>query len=63
MTLQQSPEHAIKTAHIEPAVAHFTFANELGMRLFLSDNRKAIRSVFERWTVDWEPMLTITAAR
>lgn len=63
MTLTQLPEHGIKHAHIEPAVAHITFANELGMLLFTADNRKAIRTQFVRWTVDWEPMLTITAVR
>ena len=61
MTLLHKPEHAILTAHEEPAVAHITFANEAGMRRFISDNRLSIKSLFERWTMDFEIMLTITA--
>lgn len=61
MTLSILPEHAIRDMRQEPAVAHIHFANETGMRRFLDDNRKAIRSVIERWSADWEPMVTITA--
>lgn len=63
MTLQHKPEHGIISAHEEPAVAHIHFRNEAGMRLFIEDNRRAIKSIFERWSVDWEPMLTVTSAR
>lgn len=61
MTLEHKPEHHIKSAHEESAVAHITFADESGMLQFLADNRKAIRSVHEHWNVDWEPMLTFVA--
>ncbi len=60
MTIDQKPEHGIKCAHIEPAVAHITFANELGMLLFLADNRQNIGMKIERWNVDFLPELTIT---
>ncbi len=63
MTLQQLPEHGIKTAHIEPSIAHLTFANESGMLRFITDNRNAIRPQIVRWNVDWEPVLSVTVAR
>lgn len=63
MTLTQLPEHGIKAAHIEPTVAHLTFANETGMLRFINDNRMAILPQIVRWNVDWEPMLTATAAK
>lgn len=47
----------------EPRVSHIRFRNEDGMRRFIADNRKSIKLLYERWTVDWEPLLTITAAR
>lgn len=61
MTLQHKPEHHIKTAHEEGAVAHLTFADERGKDAFLADNRLAIRTVIELQTVDFEPILTVTA--
>lgn len=63
MTLSLLPDHHILNMHQEPAVAHIHFRDESGMQRFKQDNRLAIRSMFERWTVDWEPMLTVTAAR
>jgi len=63
MTLHQHPEHRIVTAHIEPAVAHLTFATETGMQRFIADNRREIRTQFVRWDVDFYPILTITAAK
>lgn len=63
MTLIHKPEHGIIHEHVEPAVAHIHFRNEDGMRRFIEDNRQYIKSLFERWSVDWQPMLTVTAAR
>lgn len=63
MTLSILPEHGIRNMHQEPAVAHITFANEASMQRFTIDNRRAIRTAFLRWTVDFEPLLTVTAAR
>lgn len=63
MTLHIAANHEIRSMHEEPAVAHIHFRSEDGMERFKRDNRRAIKSVYERWTVDWEPLLTITAAR
>ncbi len=63
MTLSILPEHGIRDLLQEPSVAHIHFANESGMRRFIADNRQAIRSMIERWDVNWTPMLTITATR
>lgn len=63
MTLNIRASHEIRSLHEEPAVAHIHFRNEAGMIRFIADNRRAIKSLYERWTVDWEPLLTITAAR
>lgn len=61
MTLLHKPEHEIRTTLEEQRVAHFTFATETGMRRFIDDNRASIRTMVERWSVDWTPMLTVTA--
>lgn len=63
MTLHIAANHDIRTMHEEPAVAHIHFRTEDGMRNFIEDNRRSIKSLYERWTADWEPLLTITAAR
>lgn len=63
MTLIHKPEHGIIRCDEQPAVAHIHFRNEDGMRRFIEDNRRSIKSLFERWSVDWQPMLTVTAAR
>jgi len=65
MKLIHLPEHRIVTAYEEPRCAHFTFANEDGMECFLRDNKDNIRTTqIQRrdWSVDFQPMLTITAA-
>jgi len=61
MTLQIKPENEIVSMHQEPAVTHIHFRNEAGERQFIEDNRSAIKSLYERWNVDWEPLLTVTA--
>lgn len=61
MTLTIHASHDIRTMHEEPAVAHIQFRTEDGMERFLSDNRRNVKTVVETWTVDWEPLLTITA--
>ncbi len=63
MTLTIQASHNIRTLREEPAVAHIQFHNEDGMARFLADNRRHIKSVYEQWSVDWEPMLTVTAKR
>lgn len=61
MTLQIKPEHNVVSMHQEPRVTHIHFRNEAGERRFIDDNRAAIKSLYERWNADWEPMLTVTA--
>jgi len=61
MTLSITKEHGILNMRQEPAVAHIAFANERGFARFVEDNRKAIRSVYERWTMDFEIVASITA--
>lgn len=63
MTLTHKPEHGIIRCDEQPAVAHIHFRNEDGMRRFIDDNKQSIKGEHVRWSVDWEPMLTITAAR
>lgn len=63
MTLTIHANHDIRSLHEEPAVAHIHFHNEDGKDRFLADNRRNIKSVYETWSVDWEPMLTVTAKR
>lgn len=63
MKLTFLPEHNILRSHTEPAVAHLHFRNEAGCERFVRDNRKSIRGVYMHWSVDWEPMLTVTAAK
>lgn len=62
MTLQIKPEHEVVSMLQEPRVTHIHFRNEAGERRFLEDNRHAIKSLCERWSVDWEPMIVVTAA-
>ena len=61
MTLTHLPEHGIRHAHIEPSVAHVTFANESGMDAFLRDNKATIRLQCVQWDTEWRPLITITA--
>lgn len=61
MTLQIRAAHNIRSMHEEPTCAHIQFRNEDGMRQFIDDNRIYIRTLYERWSVDWEPLLTVTS--
>lgn len=63
MTLQQSPEHGIVSLDQQPAVTHIHFRTEAGMERFIRDNIRAIKSRFLNWNVDYERVLTVTAAR
>lgn len=63
MTLTIAADHDIRAMHEEPAVTHIQFRTEDGMMRFLACNRTRIKSVYETWNVDWEPVLTITAKR
>lgn len=60
MILNLRAEHGIASLHAEPAIAHVTFENEVGMAVFLADNRQNIGSRYERSDAEFRPMLTIT---
>lgn len=63
MTLLHKPEHGILRALEEHGVAHLHFRNEDGCQRFIEDNRKQIKSAHMHWSVDYEPLLTVIAAK